>query len=96
MGARRIAHIAARRIVAALVLEDAVQHQNLLAAGMAMGGKGAAGGVAHDGGGAGFLPADAEQHAPLHPRCGTGHPGLRSGMDHGADGEIVVQQHRRS
>src|SRR6185437_16690870 len=62
---RRIAYVGTRGIVTAFVLKHPVQHQDFLAARMAMGGKMAVFGVTHDRGRARFLIADAKQHAPL-------------------------------
>lgn len=50
--ARRIAQIGAGRVIAVLVREHAVEHQDFFTAGVAVGIKVRTGGVAHDAGGA--------------------------------------------
>ena len=69
---RRVADIGAGGIVAVLVLKDAVQHQELLAAAMGVRREVAVPGVADDGGGAGHLVPDAVEHAAVHPGDGEG------------------------
>src|SRR6516165_3518320 len=66
--ARRIANIGTDRIVAMLVLKDAFEDEELLAAAVHVAREHTAGRIADDGGGPGLLVADTEQHAPLHTR----------------------------
>src|SRR5215472_7248606 len=67
---RRVANISARGVVAMLVLKDALQHQELLAAAVGVGREAAARGVTDDRGRARHLIADAVEHSPIHPGNG--------------------------
>jgi hypothetical protein len=91
--AGRIAEITAGRIIAMLVLEDTFQYEDLLPAVVRVTGESAAGSIAHDRRRAGDLAADAEQHPPVHTRCGTRHPALPLGMDNNGYRKIVVNVH---
>ena len=64
-GARRIAQISARRIVAVFIREHAIEHEDFLAAVMHMFIKAGAGGVTHDAGGARDFITDPVEHAPV-------------------------------
>src|SRR5262249_17999417 len=64
-GPRRIAEVAARRVITVFVLKDPVENNDLLAAAVRMTGERAARCISHDRRGARHLVADAEQHAPI-------------------------------
>src|SRR5271167_914451 len=68
----RVANVSARRIVAVLVLEDAVEHQELLAPAMGVRRETTVRGVANDRGRARHLIPDAVEHSPFDP--GDGRP----------------------
>ncbi|MCY1428770.1 hypothetical protein D9M71_446670 [compost metagenome] len=93
MAARRVAHVAADRIGAVLVLEHALQHEEFLAGRMAVLGETAARGIADDGGRPRLFLADAIEHPPLHPRRRTRRPVQPGGMHQRALAQIVVQSH---
>src|SRR5216683_1402947 len=92
-GARRVADIGAGGIVAALVAEHAVEHEYLLAAAMLVPLEAAAGGVAHQGGGARHLAAVALQHLAGDARHRRVDPGQVCRLDDGALRQIGVDQH---
>ena len=92
---RRVAHVGARRVIAMLILEHAVEYQELFAAAMGVRREMAVRRVAHDRCGARDLFADAVEHPPIDPGHGRGNPGQSRGVDHGALGEIGVQFHGR-
>lgn len=70
--ARRIAQISARRIIAVLIREHAVEHEDLLAAVMHVFIKAGTGGVTHDAGGARDLITDPVEHGAGRRRRGEG------------------------
>jgi hypothetical protein len=74
-----------------LVLEGALDHQDLLAAAMPMLGEGRAGRIAgQEGGRRGRVGADPIQRAPFHAGVRGGDPGLLGGVDDDALAEIGV------
>ena len=91
---RRVANVGAGREIALLVLEHAVEYQELLAAAMGVGGEAAIRGIAHDAGGAGDLAADPVEHAAVHAGRRRGLPGQRSRVDRRPPGKVRVQVHR--
>src|SRR5262249_52713551 len=90
---RWIADIGAGRIVAMLVLKNAVEDDEFLAASMGMARKGAAWRITHDRCGAGLLVTDTEQHAPIDTRGGARDPFLPTCLDDNGTLEIVVDTH---
>jgi hypothetical protein len=92
--ARRVAQIATGRIVAALVTEHPVEHEDLLAATMHMLGKMTAGGKAHQAGGARHLVADAVQRDARHTLLWRVLPGQGGGVQHHTLFEVGIQLHR--
>ncbi|MOA18711.1 hypothetical protein D3C78_1390480 [compost metagenome] len=93
MAARRVAHVAADRIGAVLVLEHALQHEEFLAGRMAVLGEATARRITHDGRRPRLLLADAIKHPPRHPRRRTRRPVQPGGMHQRAPAQIVVQSH---
>ena len=90
---RRIADIGAGGIVAMLVLEDAVEHQELLAAAMGVRREMAVRGVADDRGGARHLVPDAVEHAAVHAWDRRRRPVQPGRMHRRASAEIRVEVH---
>ena len=91
--AGRVADIGACRIVAMLVLEGALQHDEFLAPAMGMGGKGAARRIADDGGGTRHLIPDPVQHPAIDTLHGRSLPGLLFRVHNDAFREICIQFH---
>src|SRR5579871_920528 len=89
----RVADVRAGRIVAMLVLKNAVEDDEFLATAVGMARKGAGRRIAHDRGGAGLLLADTKQHAPVNTRRGAGNPVLPGCMNDNGTTEIVVDAH---
>jgi hypothetical protein len=92
-GGRRIADVAARRIVAMLVLEHAVEHKELLTAVVHVHGEVAGGCIADDRCRARDLIADAVEHAPVNARHRRRHPVEPARVNHGTAAEIGVEVH---
>src|SRR5262249_24588793 len=92
---RRIADVAPRRIVAALVLKDTLENEEFFAAEMRVRREGGAWRVANDGRCARDLVTDAVEHSALNTRHRRAHPGPWCGMDRGALGEVGIDPHHR-
>ena len=93
IGARRIADIGAGGILAKLVAEHAVEHQDLLAAAMLVPLEPAAGGVAHQAGGARHLGTVAFEHLARDARHRRVDPGQIRCRDDRALSQISIDQH---
>src|SRR5437879_3611655 len=91
--ARRIAHISAGGIVALLVGEYAVQHEELLAAAVLMGIEGAPRSVANDAGRPSNLAPVALEHLALDARQGRAKPGQVPRVHHDPLRQIGMDQH---
>ena len=89
----RIANIGTDRIVAMLVLKDAVEDEELLAAAVHVARERTAGRIADDRGGPSLLVADAKEHAPLDTRSRARNPCLLRRMDHNRPGKIIIDAH---
>src|SRR5262245_63614206 len=92
---RRIADVAARRIVATLVLKDSLQYEKFFAAEMRVRREGGARRISNDGRRARDLVANAVEHSALDTRHWRAHPVRCCGMDRGALGEVGVDPYHR-
>ena len=80
-------------IIAVLVLEHAVQNDELLSASVRVGGKVAVWRVADDRRRSRYFIDDAVEHAAIDARHGRGHPGETRRVDDGALREVCVELH---
>src|SRR5262249_53136677 len=92
---RRIADVAARREIAMLVLKDAFEDEEFLAAGMDVRREGTLRCIAHDRRRPGDLVTEAIEHAALDARHRRGLPRQPGGMDRGPFIEIGIELHAR-
>src|SRR5262245_16984753 len=92
---RRIADVAPRGIIAALVLKDSLEDEEFFTARMGVRREGAVGGVSNDGRCASDLATDTVEHSALDTRHWRRHPGRFFGMDRGTLGEVGIDAHDR-
>ena len=89
----RVADIRTDRVVAVLVLEDSLDHEELFSAFVRMCREMAARRVSDDRGRSCHLVADTIEHAAFDSRHGRGDPGQTGSMNDSALGKICIQVH---
>lgn len=92
-GSRWIANVRAGGIIAMLILEYTLEHEEFFPALMRVAREVGMRSVADDGGGARHLPTDPIQHAALDASSWRGRPFERRCMDHCALREIRIELH---